>query len=478
MKVNRSSLLVFQASMLLLWCSSACKGLEPTIPMKAMDVAKEVKSPPEPIIYEDPILDEEEFSAVAYVAPAKIGSDELVSFQLRGIPLGIAIHMIADQAGVNIYLDSSLDREVDAAFPSVTINDALHALLSRNGLRLMEEPEGIYWVEPSDGSEAETARFRVQSIDAGSIVEDLEALVSDGASLVVNAEQNLILVDGTSRDVNLVATYLESVDRLKRQVLLEVELIEFSLDEEFELGFANLITDGDICGPNLLSLAQALTTGNGEFSLTLDNSDIPLISTLTALEQYIGVNVLSSPRVLVTTKSAATVEVVTEVPYVQATITSTIGDGTAGASTTEEIEFKEVGLKMIVTPTVQEGGMVEITVDQVFSNVIEFFQGVPVIDSRNLATVMLVENQCTAVIGGLIENSIAETDTGVPWLMNVPLVGRIFRSDDDAAKKRQLLVFITPRIVSSKSSSRVSEQYQKNFRDSVKAAGLTPAGDL
>jgi len=456
--------------------AASCRGFAPTIPQRARRAEPPVELPA-PVDVGELVIDEDPFEVEepARLEPSPIGGDELVSFQLRGMPLASALHLVAEQAGVNIYLDASLDRQVDAAFPSVTLDDALHALLSRNGLRLMEEPAGIYWVAPGDGSEHETARFRVHSVDAGSLRADLEKLVSSQTALVVNEEQNLILVDGTARDASLVEVYLDSVDRLKRQVLLEVELVELTLDDNFELGFAHAITDADIDGPNLLSLSQALATGSGEFSLSLDNSSIPLSSTLTALQQYVGLSVISSPRVLVTTKSPAKVEVITEVPYIQATVTSEVGGGQAGAATTEEIEFKEVGLTMTVTPTIQEGGRIEIIIEQKFSNVIEFFQSVPVVDSRNISTVMLVENQHTAVLGGLIENSVMEDDSGVPLLMDIPLLGRLFRSDVDASARRQLLVFITPRIVDPNQGAALAERYRHDYRETLRASGLTSA---
>lgn len=478
MKINQHNVLLGLVAVPLGFSSLACQVFGPTIPQKARQEAKQPIVLPPSIDVVDDELEEDDFGFSVVSAPARIGSDALVSFQMRDTPLGLAIHMIAEKAGVNIYLDASLDREVDAAFPAVTVDNALHALLDRNGLRLMEDPPGMFWVAPSDGSQAEVARFRVRSIDADSIRADLEALVSSETAVVVNAEQNFVLVDGTAHDVELVGTYLESVDRLKRQVLLEVELVELTLNDSFELGLSHVITDADLDGPNLLSLAQALTTGSEDFTLTLENSSLPLTSTLNALQQYVGVNVVSSPRVLVTTKSPAKIEVITEVPYVQATVTSEVGGGQAGSATTEQIEFKEVGLTMEVTPTIQEAGMVEITILQDFSNVIDFFQGVPVVDSRNLATVMLVENEHTAVLGGLIENAMLEDDTGVPILMDIPFIGRLFRSDVDSATRRQLLVFITPRIVGSKKSSVLAERYRHDYSQTLRTTGMTSAEEL
>ncbi len=469
------------AALLFLPCCAllfaACQGAQ-TIPERQHVEGQAPIRLPEPIDIPPPLELPEQAPEPSLPQP-RIGGDQKLSFELRGIPLANAIHMIAEKAQVNVYLDAELESLVDASFPSVTLDDALGVLLSQNGLRLIEEPAGVFWVRSDDGTQGQIGTFRVNSIDAGSVAEDLGTLVGSNAKLVINAEQNFVLIDGTARDVELVAEYLKGVDRLKRQVLLEVELVELLLDEDFQVGLSHALTDVGIDGgPNLFSLVQGLTTGDGEFSLTLDNPNVPLSSTLTALQQYVGVNVVSSPRVLAVTKSTAKVEIITEIPYIRQTVQADIGGGVAGSSTTQQVEFKEAGIVMEVTPTIQEGGVIEIRIDQGMSNVIEYFESVPVVDIRNITTVMLVQDQHTVVIGGLQQNTIIEDDTGVPLLMDIPFVGRLFRSDTDAKQKRQLLVFITPRILDSGQAAQLSHKIRQDYSETVRVSGVSAVEEL
>ena len=453
-----------------------CQGT-PTIPQRASEEAQTPIQLPERIEIPPPSIIPEQAPVVEVPRP-RIGGDEVVSFEMRGVPLANAIHLVAERAQANVYLDAELDSLVDASFPSVRLDDALDVLLVQNGLRLVEEPAGVYWVRADDGTQRETATFRIQSIDVASIEEDLQALVSAETVIVVNPEQNFIIVDGTAKDVSLIAQYIEGVDRLKKQVLLEVEIVELMLDSGFQLGLSHVINGADIGGSSgLVSLAQNLVTGQGEFSLTFENANIPLETTLTALQQYVGVNVVASPRVLAVTKSAANVEVLTEVPYIQATVSTDVGNGNAGSATTEEVEFKEVGVTLNVTPTVQEAGVVEIQIEQSLSNVIEFFNGIPVVDERKFSTVMLVQDGHTVVIGGLQQNSIIEDDSGVPILMDIPFLGRLFRSDSDTGQKRQLLVFITPRIVDCGQAAQLSHNLRQNYSETVRTSGVSSVED-
>lgn len=465
-KINRLHFALLALPML------ACQGT-PTIPERARSESNEPITLPEPIdLSELPVIVRPE--PIVTAPQPRIGGDEIVSFEMRGIPLANAIHMVAERANVNVYLDSHFDALVDASFPAVRLDDALDVILSQNGLQLVEDPSEVYWVRSADGSQHETATFRVQSIDVASIQEDIESLVGTGTLVVINPEQNYVFVDGTARDIDLIAQYVEGVDRLKRQVLLEVEIVELMLDDDFQLGLAHAITNAELSGnSSLISLAQNLVTGQGEFSLTFENDNIPLTSTLTALQKYVGVNVVSSPRVLAVTKSTANVEVLTEVPYVKATVQTDVGNGNAGSATTEEVEFKDVGVTLNVIPTIQEAGVIEIQIEQSLSNVIEFFNGIPVVDERKFSTVMLVQDSQTVVVGGLQQNSIIESDSGVPFLMDLPLVGRLFRSDADAKQKRQLLVFVTPRIVECGRAAELSNTLRHSYTETVRASGVS-----
>ncbi len=453
----------------------SCKGVQ-TIGERARQAHQEPIQLPEPIILpEEPLTTTPPEELQARV---RIGDDQVRSFELRGLPLANAIHLIAETAGVNIYLNAALDTPVDASFPAVTLDDALDVLLKQNQLRLVEEPKGVFWIRNDDGTEHETASFRVQSIDVESIESDLASLVAEDATLVVNAEQNFVLVDGTSRDVQLVAEYLSGVDRLKRQVLLEVEIVELLLSDDFQVGLSMGFSNAEVGNElGLVSLAQNLTSGNGEFSISLDDPNTSLEATLTALQKYVGVNVVSSPRVLAVTKSPAKVEVITEIPYIQATVSTDVSGGTAASSTAQQVEFKEVGIVMEVTPTIQEGGAVEIRIEQTFSNVIDFFQTIPVVDQRTLSTVMLVQDGHTVVIGGLQQESVLEDDTGVPFLMDLPLLGRLFRSDSDSTQKRQLLVFVTPRILGSRQAAELSNELKYEYSEKRRLSGMTSVAE-
>jgi type II secretory pathway component GspD/PulD (secretin) len=420
-----------------------------------------------------PAIDEEEILSEAVPLRPSIGDGLLRQLDLRGTPLSEAVHLIAAMGGVNIYLDANLSQPVDASFPAVTLDDALGVLLDRNGLTLVEDPPGLFWVIRNDGSQESTATFRLQSVNGADVVENLSALVGSGTALIVDAAQNLVVVRGTQRDVDAVEDYLAVADCLKKQVLIEVEILEIGLADEFEFGIAHIFSEPNFLGETGLGLVSDLSTAADTFQATLDFHDFSLETAINALSSYGAVKVLSSPRVMAITNTVANIEVITEVPYVEVTTAIDSGGGTTGTTSSQEsVSFKEAGIKLEVTPIVQEGGVIQLSVNQEFSEIVDYFLGIPVLDSRKVITQFLVNGRQTVVIGGLMQDRVSESDRGVPVLMHIPFLGRLFRSDQDKIERRELLVLITPRVLDPGEAAALAGRYEQRFEDRSRALGI------
>jgi type II secretory pathway component GspD/PulD (secretin) len=406
---------------------------------------------------------------VAYVPP-RIGGDELVQIEFRDANLSQVVHFLAERAGVNVFLDPYVDRRVDVSFPAITLDAALQVVLARCGMRLVEEPQGVFWIDVHDGSQPAAASFTVQSIKASDVEANLRTLVTPATRVVVDASQNLIVVRGTQSDVDVVRAYLDEADRLKRQVLIEVRILEVTLNERFQMGIEGQSTTA--WGTGLLTAMQDLSTVDDSFTFQVTGSDGDPDATVNLIQRLAGTDLVSSPRVLALSGSEAKIEVITEIPYVEATTTTTGSNTGTGTSTVQEVEFKEAGIRLTVTPTIQEGGTVHVHVQQELSEVVDRFNEIPILDKRTLNTDFLVGDRSTVVLGGLMQDKAAEVDKGVPGLMHLPLVGRLFRSDDDESGKRELLIFLTPRIVDPHEAARMTHVFRGVYAQRVRATGV------
>jgi len=390
-----------------------------------------------------------------------IGGPETFALEFRDGSLAEAVHLIAAQAGVNILLDANIDRPIDASFPSVTLDHALTILLERNGLRLAEGPGPIYWVEVADGSEPTLAEFRLESIRAEDVAENLAGLIRGDSKVVVDRHHNYVLLRGTRGDAEAVGTYLAGVDRLKSQVLVEVHLFEVRLDDRFEFGIDGTI-DGSL-SDDAFTIAQRLASPSTDFTFTFSSDDLD--ATISALRRYVGLDLLSSPRVLAVSNTEAKIEVIEEIPYIETTAVTSGTTGGVGSTVQESVQFKEAGIRLAVTPTIQQDGVLQLSIDQQLSEVIDFFDDIPVIDNRTLTSQFLIADRQTVVLGGLMQDRHSEADRGVPLLMHLPFVGGLFKNDEDDVTKRELLIFVTCRILDPAQAARLAPRYQDRFRE-------------
>lgn len=398
---------------------------------------------------------------VAPIPELRIAGDERFDLDLGQASLGEAIHLIAERAGVNIYLDEDLGETVHASFPSVTLDDALQTLLSRNGLRLVQGAGDIYWVERADGTQPVLAQFQLHSIRAEDIASNLQELVAGGSTVVVDTTHNFVVVRGAAGDAYAVESYLKQVDRLKPQVLIEVHLFEVSLDDNFDFG-SNFNFTGSVSG-DAFTLLQNFGNGGSPFSATLTDDDFEL--TIDALRSYVTLELLSSPRVLAVTNTEATVEVIEEIPFIETTSTTSGTTAGIGATVQEAVQFKEAGIKLSVLPTIQADGVLQILIDQELSEVVGTFNDIPILDTRKLTSNFLVEDRQTIVLGGLMQDRHIEQDSGVPLLMHIPFIGHLFQNDTNAVTKRELLVFVTSRILDPGQAARLAPHYQDVYRE-------------
>lgn len=479
--MNRAAILALLALAL-----CACRAFEPTVSERQGEPVLDLTQVP--VSLSDEFPDELLDGGAAEVATRHsdqirgvaerpvIGTDELVQLEFRDAELVGVLHLLAQRAAINLQTGAEAVGRVDASFPSITVDAAMQSVLDQAGLRLVEEPAGVFQVRRWDGSEPTSATFQLQSAQAAEVEPGLRALVGERAQVVADSTQNLIVVRGPRADVEAVAAYLDATDRVRRQVLIEVRMLEVTLEDDFELGVAGGF-DASIDG-NALTLLQNLATPDDSFQLTFDSSDGTIDATINAISRYVGTELISSPRVLALSGTEASIEVVREVPYVNVTSTTSGTTGGVGTQVIQQVVFKEAGVRLKVTPTVQAGGAIQVHTDTALSEVIGVFNQVPIVDTRGLVASFLVHDRQTVVLGGLMQDASSQADTGVPLLSRIPLVGRLFRSDVDELRKRELVLFLTPRVVDPEEAARLVRTMRRSYAERVNELGApTVLGD-
>jgi type II secretory pathway component GspD/PulD (secretin) len=351
---------------------------------------------------------------------------------------------LAGMGGVNLFLDGDFGQPVDLDLPELPLQDAFE-LLVRTYDCDVSLADGVAIVRRDDPARIETRVYTLTSIAAASVQPQLAPIVGDSA-IVVNPARNVIMVTASQSRLSDVEALLAAVDRPDRQVLIEARILEVSRQRLEELGteiaFNNISVADDTA-----SFVTSLLTSNQQVLATFTNNSGDFDAAINALTQLTGLEVLSRPRLLALNNRESRLDIISEVPYVNATTTTQGSTSGTGTQTIQTIEYKRIGLKLAVTPTVMDGGLISLTVDQEVSEQTGLFLSVPVVDSRHIITSFLVRQGETIMMGGLLKDRHTDESNGVPLLMHLPLVGQAFRNDTTDTEQTELILLMTPWLV-------------------------------
>jgi general secretion pathway protein D len=304
---------------------------------------------------------------------------------------------------------------------------------------------------------------------------------------------NSLIVTTYPRTWAEVEPIIKKLDRMPRQVLIEVLIAEITLDEALSLGMEWAIRTGKINlffrgtqptpldRPNLpdfIRLGSAiLSPGLTLFAASADS----FLAAIRALASKDKVNILSSPSVMTTENKKAVINVSKSVPVLtsqQSTVGGTVAT-TANLNTavigTQTVEYKDVGIVLTVTPRIGEEGTVALEVKQEVNDILSLQTGQlasPTFSKREAETSVVLLNNQTLVLGGLIQTKREMIKSGVPFLSKIPVIGYLFGDTQENITKTELLMLITPRVVGTAlDASRITDQMRRitpELRDSVR----------
>jgi general secretion pathway protein D len=294
----------------------------------------------------------------------------------------------------------------------------------------------------------------------------------DRLRIIADPASNALLIRADQQDYAVIEAALRRLDVEPMQVLIEASIIEVNLTDELRYGLEWLVrgrTD-DYTGDAILDFdspgLNAITPG---FSYVLRKADEVRLA-INALAEDAQVNVLSSPALMVLNNQTATIRVGDEVPIPTRQSVSNIDPD---APTVNEVEYRSTGVLLSVTPRLNTNGLVTMDVDQEVSNVAETTSSdidAPTFLQRRITSSVAINSGETVVLGGLIRDQQSNTESGIPVLHRLPIVGKLFGTTSRSARRTELIVLITPRGVHEPKDMRaITDEYQR------KMMGLMPA---
>jgi type IV pilus assembly protein PilQ len=418
-----------------------------------------------------------------------------LSLNFQNIEVRSLLQVIADFTNFNIVTSDSVSGSVTLRLQDVPWDQALDIILQAKGLG-MRKSGNVIWVAPKDEISAKekldlesvaavqsleplkTQSFQMNYAKAAEIAAQLTAGGSGGASARILSSRGSVIAEPRTNQlfVTDIPSKLEQVQQLigkldiaVRQVLIEARIVEASDSFGKSLGvklgggsgtFDVGQTPGNpiraSIGSSYVAGATGTTSGNfvnlpstgalgssspGAIALSIFGaaSDPFLNLEISALEADGKGKVVSSPRVVTADQKAATIEQGTELPY-----------QVASSSGATSIAFRKANLKLDVTPQITPEGNIILDLDVTKDTVGQSTPAGFAIDTKHIKTQVLVENGGTVVIGGIFTEDLTESETRVPFFGELPGVGALFRYRAKSSTKREMLVFITPKMLADK----------------------------
>ncbi len=288
----------------------------------------------------------------------------------------------------------------------------------------------------------------------------------EGSPIAVNALSGVISVRASHAQQREVQAFLDQVlSSALRQVLIEMTIVEVDLSDRYQAGVDwQSLASGS--GLNILStLTGSNLSTSPVFSVnhqTNTSSGRSISTTLRMLESFGDVKVLSSPKIMALNNQTALLKVVDEKVYF--TVDMEIEEGEAGEPDrrifTSEIHTVPVGLVMSVTPQINDADNVTLNIRPTISRITgyaidpaprlantDFDNLIPEIQVREMESLLQVINGQMVVMGGLMQNKVNKSTTGVPLLSDLPWIGALFRYKDDEYRKSELVIFLRPTVI-------------------------------
>ena len=286
---------------------------------------------------------------------------------------------------------------------------------------------------------------------------------------------NAILVWGTAAEYAKIETTLRRLDLPPTQVLIEASIVEVTLAGDLRYGLQWVFNDGLSGGRTGSSVLSAVAGGvlggpAAGFSYTLRNSLGNVRAVLNALAEKSLIKVISSPSLMVLDNHTAQIVVGDQQPVRSA---ETITDG---GVRTSSIQYKDTGVALSVTPSVNSGNMVTMLVNQAVTDVgaIDEATGQRAFLQRQIGSKVAIRSGETLVLGGLIRDNTTSGSAGIPVLHDIPVLGALFGSKSANDRRTELLVIITPRVVRSDQDAReVSAELKERMQSFI---GHVPFG--
>lgn len=400
------------------------------------------------------------------LTPVQQRMQQEVSVDFRETPIEDVLRILAKQADVDIIKSPKVTGMVTATLTDVPLSEALENILTSQGYAYIATANMIRIIpkdEILETREKMVSRvYRVTYADPKELEAALKKFISQDGSISANVGTGNIIVTDTENKVNAINSFIEEIDRITPQIMVEAKVYDISSKDNLDIGIewnvgtattyplgvpTGKTTPFNTSGFTPSSINKSTADGGIRFGYLNETFDVDAI--LHAGQEKIRAKLLASPRIMVLDNEEANIKIVEEIPFQE--LTETSGGGSIGTT-----KFREVGVELTVTPHLTRDGLIRLILKPKFSartgDVLvqtgnNSVPPQPIIASRETTTTALIKDKQTVVIGGLKKQDISEQTDKIPLLGDIPLLGELFKFHGESTQNSELVVFITPTLI-------------------------------
>jgi type IV pilus assembly protein PilQ len=442
------------------------------------------------------------------LSPVQQRMQQEISLDFKDTLIDDVLMIMAKQADVDIIKSPKVEGTVTATLTDVPLAEALTSILEAHGYAYVTT-DNIIRVVPKDEifdvREKLVSRvFRITYANVKDVENALKQFISDRGAISANPGTSNIIVTDTESKVKAINSFIEEIDRVTPQILVEAQIYDVTSTDNLDLGVkwqAGTPTDfgapttnqtwgndfgtvGNILGGITdTAIGSAFNSGinkadtSGLLRLGVLNDSIHVDAALFAAQDDVRAKLLANPRVLVLDNEEAEIKIVEEIPYQQLT------QSTEGGQAVGTTEFRDVGVELRVTPHLTREGLIHLQLNPKFStitgsvNIVSGGDNIPqpVVATRETTTTALIKDGQTVVIGGLKKQKKIQETSKIPLLGDLPLLGALFRFEGESTVNSELVVFITPHVIEQ---PKLSDEEQRYLADSVYVSPNLPETKL
>ncbi len=389
-----------------------------------------------------------------------------MSLDVQGAEIQTVLRSLAEFSGKNIVASKEVKGEVTLRLRNVPWRHALDILLKAEGLGMVERGQTIVVsnldtlrkeeMERNTAARAQEELLPLQTrivpisyANAEEMSKSVEKTLTKRGHIEVDKRSNSLVVTDIDERLDQAEQMVRSLDTKTPQVEIVARLVDVDMSTVRDLGVEWGVHNVDVfdagTSENLDIHAADVANPVGELKIGTVKSFGSIEARLQALETQNKANIISNPRITTVNNREASVVVGKQIPLI-------VQDFAGNAVT----QLTTIGIKLSVTPHINTGNKITMDVHPEVSDLASqaTVQGGIIINTTMADTRVMVNDGETAVIGGLIRSNESELNRGVPILMDIPIVGHLFRSSSTTKQKRELLIFVTPKILGDQQASK------------------------